>query len=67
MPTPKYPDVHVLLSGRDGNAFAILGTVQAAMRKADVPRAEIDAFMKEAMSGDYDHLLQTVLRTVDAS
>ncbi len=37
---PKYPRVKVQLVGEDGNAFAILGRVQTAMRMAGVPKAE---------------------------
>ncbi len=61
----KYPDIEVQLSGEDGNAFAILGRVQRALRQADVPAEEIDQFRKEATSGDYDHLLQTCMRWVE--
>ena len=50
--------------GEDGNAFSIIGRVRQALREAGVERGEIDAFMAEAMSGDYDHLLQTVLAWV---
>lgn len=59
--TPKFPDVHVQLSGEDGNAFAILARVKRAMRKGGVPDEFIAEFREEAMSGDYDHLLQTVM------
>ena len=63
----KYPHIEVELVGRDGNAFAILGAVKSALRSARVPQEEIDAFMTEAMSGDYGHLLTTVLRTVEVA
>ena len=63
----KHPEITVQLTGSDGNAFSILGRVQKALRKAGVPREEQDAFMKEAMSGDYDHLLATVMRWVDVN
>jgi hypothetical protein len=63
----KYPDVHVQLTGQDGNAFMILGLTQKALRRANVPAEEIDAYMAEAQSGDYDHLLQTTMRTVNVS
>ena len=63
----KYPDIEVELSEQDGNAFAILGRVTKALRRADVPSDEIDAFQKEATAGDYDHLLQTCMRWVDVS
>jgi len=61
---PKFPHVEVELVGHDGNAFAILGAAKKAMRRADIDRADIDTMMAEAMSGDYDHLLQTVMATV---
>jgi hypothetical protein len=64
---PKFPKVKVQLVGEDGNAFAILGKVKSAMRKANVPQAEIDKFMDEAMTGDYDHLLQTAMKWVNVS
>ena len=63
----KHPEVKVRLTGSDDNAFAVLGKVKQAMERKHVPREEIKAFMSEAMSGDYDHLLQTCLRWVDVS
>lgn len=63
---PKYPDIEVQLTGQDGNAFAVLGRVMRAMRKAGIDREEIDRFQTEATSGDYDQLLGTVMRWVDA-
>lgn len=63
----KYPDVHVQLTGTDGNAFAIMGAVQSALRRAGVPAEEIAKYQEESMSGDYDHLLQTAMRWVDVS
>lgn len=62
---PRYPSIQVRLSGEDGNAFAILGSVLGALRSAGVVQAERDAFVAEAQSGDYDHLLQTCMRWVD--
>ncbi len=63
---PILPDVKVRLTGKDGNAFAVLGTVQDAMKKKG-HGDKVDAFLKEAMAGDYDHLLQTCLKWVDAT
>jgi hypothetical protein len=62
---PRYPDVVVELVGADGNAFAILGAVQRALRKAGAPAEDVSAFMAEATGGDYDHLLETTMRWVD--
>lgn len=55
----------VRLVGEDGNAFAILGRVRRAMRHAGWPKSTIDEFLREATAGDYDHLLQTVMRYCD--
>lgn len=55
----KYPDITVQLVGLDGNAFSILGRCRAAMKRAHLPEAEINEFTKEAVSGDYNHLLAT--------
>ena len=62
---PKYPEVGVQLSGEDGNAFAIMARVTGAMRKAGIDKAERDAFMKEAMAGDCDNLLQVCMKWVE--
>lgn len=61
----KYDEVTVELVGHDGNAFAILGKVRNAMRKAGVSQMEIEKFTTEAMAGDYDHLLRTVMEYVN--
>lgn len=63
----KYPNVDVLLTGQNGNAFNIIGLVQKALRRAHVPDEEVEAFRTEAMSGDYDHLIQTAMRWVNVS
>jgi len=60
----KFPEITVELTGRDGNAFAILGTVIKALKRAGVPADAIDEFSSKAKSGDYDNLLATVLATV---
>jgi hypothetical protein len=65
--TVKYPNITVELVGQDGNAFAVLGAVQRELRRAKVQPEEIAAFMAEATSGDYDHLLQTVMQTVEVA
>jgi len=61
----KHPEVTVKLTGSDGNAFAILGKVIQAMKRAGIGEEERDAFMAEATAGNYDHLLQTVVRWVE--
>ncbi len=61
---PKFPHIEVQLSGEDGNAMAIMGRVAGAMRQGGVEQIHISAFNAEAMSGDYDGVLQTAMRYV---
>ena len=55
----------VKLTGRDGNAFAVMGAVRQALRRAKAPSEVQDAFVKEATSGDYNHLLATAMAYVE--
>jgi len=61
----KYPDITVELSEHDGNATLILGRVARALRRADVSENNIQKYRNEAMSGDYDHLLQVTMAWVN--
>lgn len=63
----RYPNIEVDLVGQDGNAFAIMGAVSRALRRAGVSKEEIDIYLKESRSGDYDHLLQTAMNWVEVS
>ena len=53
--------VKVQLVGIDGNAFAVMGIWSRAARQQGWTKEEIDKVLKEAMSGDYDHLLATIV------
>ena len=57
--------IKVRLINEDGNAFHILGKVRAALRRAGESQEFIEAFTKEATSGDYNHLLATVMEVVE--
>lgn len=61
---PKYPDVEVELVGQDGNTFSLVGQTQRALRHAGVPKEECKAFFDEALSGDYDNVLETIMKWV---
>lgn len=63
----RYPHVQVQLTGRDGNAYAVLGAVIRALRQKGVPKHLRIAFVAEATASDYDHLLATAMRWVDVS
>ena len=56
--------VEVELVGHDGNAFAIMGKVQRALKDAGASKEELDKYLEESMSGDYDHLLRTAMKWV---
>lgn len=67
MTTPKYPDIEVELTGNDGNAFFIMGSVSKSLRRAGVPAEEVREYLTESKSGDYDHLLRTAMAWVSVS
>lgn len=62
---PKYPEISVQLTGKDGNAYAILATILRAMRKAGISKEDRKSFESEATSGDYDNLLAAAMRWVE--
>jgi hypothetical protein len=64
---PMYPDVEVQLTGRDGNAFAIIGAVSRALRR-EVDADAATRFTTAAMEqGSYEELLTFVQSTVNVS
>ena len=46
----------------NGNAFMLLGTFQKLARNDNWTKEEINFVKNEAMSGNYDHLVQTLLK-----
>ena len=60
----KYPGIEVQLIGEDGNAFFIVGRVIRAMKREGVPMEVLNEFRAEALSGDYNHVLNTVQKYV---
>jgi len=61
----KFPHVKVKLVGEDGNAFAIMGRVQKAMREGCCREKDIERYVEQCTSGDYDNLLRITMETVD--
>jgi hypothetical protein len=53
------------LTGKDGNAFNILGLAKKAAEEAGWQRARIEVFIREATSKDYNHLLETCMEYFD--
>jgi hypothetical protein len=55
----------VQLVGEDGNAFSILGRVSKALKRAGNDESVVDAYMEQAMAGDYDHLLSVTMAFIE--
>ena len=49
----------LVLTKTDGNAFALLGKARRVALKNNM---DWEAIQKEAVSGDYNHLLQTLMK-----
>ena len=54
----------VKLTGQDGNAFAIMGNIKRALKRAGADKEYINKYLKEATSGDYNHLLTVSMKYV---
>ena len=53
------------LVGINGNAYSIMGYVSVAMHDAKMTSYDIDAYVKDATSSDYDHLLVVSCEMID--
>ena len=53
------------LVGVDGNAYAIMGYVRIAMKRAKMTKEDIDTYTKDATSSDYNHLLVVSCEMID--
>lgn len=53
--------VSLQLVGLDGNAFSLMGAFQSQARKEGWSKEEIKVVLDECMSGDYNHLLITLM------
>lgn len=56
-----YKHININLVGEDGNAFFIMGRVQGEMKRGGCSSEEIKEVMDKMQSGDYNHLLCTVM------
>ena len=54
----------VKLIGQDGNAFSIMGNIKQALKRAGADKEYIDKYLKEAISGNYNHLLTVSMKYV---
>lgn len=61
---PKFGTT-VALTQVDGNAFAIMGAVKSAIKSAGASQEQIDQYLAESMSGDYDNLIRVACSWVE--
>lgn len=64
-PVAKYPKVTVSLDGTDGNIFAVIVAVNAALKLAHVSCEERILFTHEAIQGEYDQAVQVCRQWVN--
>ena len=53
--------VKLQLVGLDGNAFSIMGAWSQAARRQGISNEDRTKVLDECRTGDYDHLLQTIM------
>jgi len=59
--------VKMQLVGLDGNAFVLMGAFSLNARKQGWNTTSIGLVLKECRSGDYNHLLCTLMDNIDDS
>jgi len=64
---PKYPYIKVKLTGKEKNAFNIIGIIRKALKENDVPQAEITEVIDKMTQGGYSNLLRVAKETVKVS
>ena len=65
---PKFPDIHVKLSGTDSNTLMLMGKVASAMRRAGADQADITEMEEAVFSSDSpDAALRVLMGTVTVS
>lgn len=53
--------VEMTLEGLDGNAFSLVSAFSREAKRQGWTKDEVEAVKEECFSGDYDHLLQTLM------
>lgn len=51
--------------GSNGNAFALMGKFQQEAKRQNFTEEEVKAVLADAMTSNYDHLLQTLTQYID--
>lgn len=58
-------DEEYSLVGVDGNAYSVMGYVQKAMKNEGKSKDEITAYLNDAQSSDYQHLLAVSFEMIE--
>ena len=69
VPTEGRPDAapgSESLIGVNDNAFSVMGETKRLLKRAGASQEFTDDYLKQAMSGDYDHLLAVSAAFLDA-
>jgi len=61
---PKVKPI-IIIDKQNGNAFAIIGAVNKALKRAGADLEYINKYKKEAMAGDYNNLLCITMKYVE--
>jgi hypothetical protein len=59
------PKVRMRLEGLNGNALVLMAAFANNAKRQGWPKAEIDSVLAEARTGDYAHLLATLIDHVE--
>lgn len=60
----KFEKPRVVLTGTDGNAYAIMAKIKKALMENGLQN-KVKEFLDEATSGNYDHLIETCFKYAD--
>jgi len=57
--------IEIDLSGSQGNAFSVMGTVRSVLKQVGKSKDEIESVMTDMQSGDYAHLIEVAKTATD--
>jgi len=64
--TTKTKKIKLQLVGLDGNAFYLMGAFARQARREGWTSEEIDVVLDDARSGDYDNLIQVLMKHTES-
>lgn len=64
---PMYPEIDVPIITEKCEPTELIGRAKVRMRNFGLEDEQIDQFEREARSGDFDHLLNTMMEWVNIS